>query len=84
MKKVNTVGHFGTTSQTEVPIRPIFAGNGLDCHCCLAGSSKIAPRILILSIAMGADYSFEVKNIQFWAPTVFNHSNSLLATARIA
>ena len=27
-------------------------------QCCLAGSSKTAPRILIFSMAMGAEYSF--------------------------
>ena len=65
MKKLNSGGHFGTTSQTELPhqpIWPIFAGNGLDWHCCLAGSSKTAPKILIFSIAIDADYSYEVKN----------------------
>ena len=31
--------------------------------CCLAGSSKTAPTILIFSIAMGADYSFELISI---------------------
>ena len=29
--------------------------NGLNWQCCLAGSSQTAPRILIFSIAMGAD-----------------------------
>ena len=33
-------------------------------QCCLAGSSKTAPRILIFSIAMDADYSFCVKTIE--------------------
>jgi hypothetical protein len=33
-------------------------------QCCLAGGSKTAPRILIFSIAMGADYSFHVKTIE--------------------
>ena len=31
---------------------------------CLAGCSKTAPRILIFSIAIGADYSFYVKTIE--------------------
>jgi hypothetical protein len=31
--------------------------------CCLAGSSKTAPRLLIFLIAMGADYSFELISI---------------------
>ena len=41
----------------------IFVVNKLNWLCCLAGSSKTAPRILILSIAMGADYSFELISI---------------------
>jgi hypothetical protein len=54
--------------------------NGLDWQCCLAGSSETAPRILIFSIAMGADYSFEVKNIDIWVPAFFKHNNSSVAT----
>ena len=46
------------------PIWPNFEVNGLDWQCCLAGSSKTAPRILIFSIAMGADHSFYVKTIE--------------------
>ena len=29
---------------------------------------------------MGAEYSFEVKNIEIWAPRFFKHNNSPLAT----
>ena len=29
---------------------------------------------------MGADYSFEEKNIEIWAPTFFKHNNSFVAT----
>ena len=43
------------------PFGPIFEVNGLDWHCFLAGRSKTAPRILIFSIAIGANYSYEVK-----------------------
>ena len=43
-----------------------FHGKLAGLQCCLAGSSKQVPRILIFSIAMGADYSFEVKNIEIW------------------
>ena len=39
-----------------------FEVNGLDWHSCLGGSSKTAPRILIFSIAIGVDYSYEAKN----------------------
>ena len=42
--------------------------NGLNWHRCLAGSSKTAPRILIFSIAIGANYSYEVKNSEIWRP----------------
>ena len=46
----------------------IFEVNGLNWQCCLAGSSKTAPRILIFSSAMGAKYSFYVKSITTYAP----------------
>ena len=39
----------------------------------------MASRILIFSIAMGANYSFEVKNFEIWAPAFFKH-NSFIAT----
>ena len=42
----------------------IFVVNGPDWHCCFAGTSKLAPRILIFSIAMGSDYSFELNSIE--------------------
>ena len=41
---------------------PQKGAKGLNWQCYLAGSSKTAPRILIFSIAIGADYSYEVKN----------------------
>jgi hypothetical protein len=37
--------------------------NRLNWQYCLAGSSKTASRILIFSIAMGADYSCELISI---------------------
>ena len=39
----------------------------------------MAPRILIFSIAMGADYSFYVKSIATFAPAFFGYNNSVLA-----
>ena len=43
----------------ELPIQPIENGpNGLKWHCLSAGSSKTSHRILIFSIAMGAEFSF--------------------------
>ena len=32
------------------------------------------------SIAIGADYSYEVKNSEIWAPAFFKHNNSFIAT----
>ena len=40
----------------------------------------MAPKILIFSIAMDADYSFEVKNIEIWVPAFFKNNNSSVAT----
>ena len=37
-------------------------------QCCLAGSSKTAPRILFFSVVLGAEYSFYVKSIATYAP----------------
>ena len=61
------------------PIWPNFEVNGLDWQCCLARSSKTAPRILIFSIAMDADNSFYVKFIATEAPTFFGYIVSVLA-----
>ena len=54
-----------------MPIQPIYqenGPNGLNWQCCLAGSSKTAPRILIFSMAMVADYLFELISIETYAP----------------
>ena len=69
-------------AQPIQPIWPIFEVNGLDWHCCLVGSFKTAPRILIFSLAIGADYSYdyEVKISEIWAPAFFKHNNSFIAT----
>jgi hypothetical protein len=69
-----------------VPIQPIYlknVPNGLNWHCCLAGSSQTASRILIFSIAMVADYSFDMKNIDIWAPAFFKLNNSFIATVTL-
>ena len=57
--------------RTAMPIQPIwliFAVNGLDWLCCLASSFKTDPKISIFSIAMDADYLFELKSIETHAP----------------
>ena len=32
---------------------------------------------------MAADYSFDMKNIDIWAPTFLKHNNSFIATVKI-
>ena len=44
------------------------------------GSSKTAPRILIFSIVLGAEYSFYVKSIATYAPQESWHNNSFLGS----
>jgi hypothetical protein len=52
----------------------------MNWQCCLAGSSKTAPRILIFSIAMGADYSFELTSIETYAPQFIGHDKFFLGS----
>ena len=51
-------------------------------QCCLAGSSKTAPRILIFSIAMGADHSFYVKTIETHARAFLPLNISAIGTVK--
>jgi hypothetical protein len=51
------------------PIWPNFEVNGLDWQCCLAGSSKTAPRIFIFSIVLGAKNLSYAKSIETHART---------------
>ena len=62
------------------PIKPNFEVNGLDWQCCLAGSSKTAPRIFNFSIVLGAKYLSYVKSIATYAPTFFGYIISVLAS----
>ena len=61
------------------PFTSKIGPNGLNWQCYLAGSSKMAPRILIFSIAIDVDYLYEVKNSEIQAPAFFKH-NSFIAT----
>ena len=70
--------------QSGSPIQPIYlkiGPNWPNWQCCLAGCFKTAPRILIFSIAMGADYSFYVKTIETHA-RAFSTLN-ILAIGRV-
>ena len=62
------------------PFGPTFEVNGLDWQCYLAGSSKRAPRILIFSIAIGADYSFDIKSGFSIVPAFSLHKNFDIAS----
>ena len=57
-----------------------FGPNGLNLQCCLAGSFKTAPSILIFSIATGADYSFDIKSGFSIAPAFSLHNNFDIAS----
>ena len=70
-------------NSTANPFTSKIGPNGLLWQCCLAGSSKMAPRILIFSIAMGAKPSFQLKSIATWAPAFFMHNNSFIATVKV-
>jgi hypothetical protein len=52
----------------------------MNWQCCLAGSSKMAPKILIFSIAMGANYSFELISIVHGVPAFFMHNKIFLGS----
>ena len=49
----------------------------------LAGSSKTAPRILIFSMAMGADYSFELISIETYAPQFIGYNKLFLDSVNL-
>ena len=73
----------GGVLELALPIQPIHqenGPNGLNWQCCLAGSSKTAPRILIFSIVLGAEYSFYVKSIVTYAPQFKWHNKSFLGS----
>ena len=59
------------------PFGPLFEVNELDWQCYLAVSSKTVPRILILSIAIGADYSFDIKSGSCITPAFFLYKTSI-------
>ena len=50
----------------------------ISCAVWQVHSSKMAPRILIFSIAMGVDYSFYVKSIATYAPQFSRYNNSAI------
>ena len=56
-----------------------FEVNRLDWQSCLAGSSKMAPRILIFSIVIRL-FIWGKKNIEIWVLAFFKHNNSFVAT----
>ena len=65
------------------PIWPIWSNfevNGLVWQCCLAGSSKTAPRIFIFSIVLGGEYLSYVKFIAIHALTFCGYIISVLAS----
>ena len=53
---------------------------GRNWQHCLADNSKTAPKILIFSIAMGANYLPYVKSIATFAPIFYGYIISVLAS----
>ena len=82
-KNQNPVCRFGATSYTALPIQPIWPIFMVNWQCCLAGSSKTAPRILIFSMAMGVDYSFELISIETYAPQFIGYNKSFLGSVPV-
>ena len=65
------------------PIYPIYLKTGPNWpnqQCCLDGSSKMAPRILIFTIAVGAKYLSYLKSMATFALTFFGYIISVLAS----
>ena len=62
------------------PFGPFFEVKGLDWHCYLVGSYKTAPRILIFSIAIDADYSHDIKSGFSVAPAFSLYKNFVTAS----
>jgi hypothetical protein len=78
IEKIKILGPFWSyqLDSSDNPAHYLKNGpNGLNWQCCLAVSSKTAPRILIFLIGMVADYSFDVKNINI------KHNNLIIAIA---
>ena len=63
-----------------MPTQPIYLKIGPNWQCCLAGSSKTAPRILIFSIVLGAKYLSYLKSIATFALKFFEYIISVLAS----
>ena len=77
IKKIKILGAF-----LELPGKQHcqFSPFGPFLRCCLAGSSKTAPRILIFSIALGVDYSIELIFIETYAPQFIGHNKIFLGS----
>ena len=73
-KNQNPGGRFGAASLTALPIQPIwpiFAVNRLKWQCCLAGSSKMAPRILIFFNCHGCRFFILCEIHCYLCPRIF-------------
>ena len=73
----------GHAKVAQTPIYLKIVPNWPSWHSCLAGSSKTAPRILIFSITMGADYSLYLKSIATCAPTFFGYRTRAIITCSL-
>ena len=70
-------------AEKALPIQPIYLKIGLNWQYCVAGSSKMAPRIFIFLMAMGkAEYSFELISIETYAPQFIGYYELFLDSVR--
>ena len=83
LKKSKSWGPFWSYQLNSTANSAYSPRNGLNWQCCLASSSNTAPMILIFSIAMGADYSFELISIETYAPQFIGHNKFFLGSVRI-
>jgi hypothetical protein len=79
LKKSKSWGPFWSYQLDSTANSALYLKNWPNWLCCLAGSSKTAPRILFFSIDLGAKYSFYVKSIATYTPQFLGYNNLVLA-----
>ena len=83
LKKSKSWGPFCSYQLNSTAIQPIHqenGPNGLNWQRCLAGSSKTAPRILIVTMTVGANYLFELISIETYALQFIGYNKLFLGS----
>ena len=79
LKKSKSWGPFWSYQLNSTANPAHLHQNWPNWQCCLADSSKMAPRIFIFSILLGAEYLSYVKSIAAYAPKSFGYYLSVIA-----